>query len=141
MSSGGIIGLMHRTSPIARWSALLAMLALVAQALLPAAVMAAPRGHDQRWAVCTASGLKFVERGDRSDFAKPTPTKNAIAGMACLDCVACAMAATETPTANVVAVRYATALKRAASNIALDPRIARAPPRPPGQGPPIALNA
>ena len=112
-------------------AALVAIFALLIQALVPAAAMAA--GSDPRTGliICTAGGATAV-----SSPAAPAPLRKGFGGMPCQDCLAAAMAAITTPDLAIQPVAYVTTrVEHAAAAVAPAPR-ARAPPRPPGQGPP-----
>lgn len=117
--------------------ALLAMLALLVQALIPAAAMA----HDARGAnpaivICTVEGAKTVQVGGD----KPAP--KGFGGYACYQCVAASLAAAIPPDALVSApVLYAARVEVAPPLARRGLAPARAPPRPPSQGPPRRLNA
>jgi lysylphosphatidylglycerol synthetase-like protein (DUF2156 family) len=114
--------------------ALLAMLALLVQALMPAAAMA----HDaagQAVMICTADGAKSVQVA--GDVIGKKDSKG-FAGLACAQCVAVALATTTPPDVAVAPVLYAVRLKPAPRAALTGVALARAPPRPPGQGPPTA---
>jgi hypothetical protein len=118
--------------------ALLAMLALLVQALMPAAAMA----HDaagQAVMICTADGAKTVAvaNGALGDVIGKKDSKG-FAGLACAQCVAVALATTTPPDIAVAPVLYAVRLKPAPRAALTGVALARAPPRPPGQGPPTA---
>ena len=114
--------------------ALLAMLALLAQALMPAAAMA----HDaagQSVVICTADGAKAVDvAGDV--IGKKDP--KGFAGLPCAQCVAVALATTTPPDVAVAPVLYAARIEAAPRAALTGVALARAPPRPPSQGPPTA---
>ena len=119
--------------------ALLAMLALLVQALMPAAAMA----HDasgQSVLICTADGAKTVQvAGDVIGKKDPSPdSKKGFAGLACAQCVAVALATTTPPDIAVAPVLYAARIAPAPRAALTGVALARAPPRPPGQGPPTA---
>jgi len=115
--------------------ALLAMLALLVQALTPAAAMA----HDaagQAVVICTTDGAKTVEvAGDV--IGKPKPAKG-FAGLPCAQCVAVSLATTTPPDVAVAPVLYSVRIESAPRAALAGVAMARAPPRPPGQGPPTA---
>lgn len=115
--------------------ALLAMLALLVQALMPAAAMA----HDaasQAVMICTTDGAKAVQvAGDV--IGKPKPAKG-FGGMACAQCVAVSLATTTQPDIAVAPVLYSARIETAPRAALTGVALARAPPRPPGQGPPTA---
>jgi hypothetical protein len=117
--------------------ALLAMLALLVQALMPAAAMA----HDaagQSVVICTTDGAKTVEVGALGDvIGKPKPMKG-FAGLACAQCVAVSLATTTPPEIGVAPVLYSARIAPAPRAALTGVALARAPPRPPGQGPPTA---
>ena len=83
--------------------------------------------------VCAAGGAQAV-----SSSAAPASGRKSFGGMPCQDCLAAAMAAIAAPHLAFQPVAYAAArVEHAAPAVALAPR-ARAPPRPPGHGPPTA---
>lgn len=114
--------------------ALLAMLAVLVQALMPAAAMA----HDasgQSVLICTADGAKSVEvAGDV--IGKKDP--KGFGGLPCAQCVAVALATTTPPDIAVAPVLYGARIAPAPRAALTGVALARAPPRPPGQGPPTA---
>jgi hypothetical protein len=114
--------------------ALLAMLAVLVQALMPAAAMA----HDaagQSVLICTADGAKSVEvAGDV--IGKKDP--KGFGGLPCAQCVAVALATTTPPDIAVAPVLYSARIQAAPRAALTGVALARAPPRPPGQGPPTA---
>jgi hypothetical protein len=114
--------------------ALLAMLAVFVQALMPAAAMA----HDaagQSVLICTADGAKSVEvAGDV--IGKKDP--KGFGGLPCAQCVAVALATTTPPDIAVAPVLYGARVEPAPHAALTGVALARAPPRPPGQGPPSA---
>jgi hypothetical protein len=118
--------------------ALLAMLALLVQALIPAAAMA----HDaagQSVVICTADGARSVEvaNGALGDVIGKKDSKG-FAGLPCAQCVAVSLATTTPPDVAVAPVLYAARLEAAPHAALTGVALARAPPRPPGQGPPTA---
>jgi hypothetical protein len=119
-----------RTTRI-RLGILAAVLALLGQALLPAAAMAAESLASVRVELCTEQGAQTVLIGADGEVEK------GFAGLPCHDCLAATMAAVAAPELAAVAVTYVSAeIRHSAPTPALQPR-ARAPPRPPGQGPPF----
>ncbi len=118
--------------------ALLAMLALLVQALIPAAAMA----HDatgQSVLICTAEGAKSVEvAGDVIGKKDPSNPGKGFGGMPCAQCVAVSLATTTPPAVAVAPVLYAARIAPAPVAALTGVALARAPPRPPGQGPPTA---
>lgn len=118
----------------ARLALWLGVLALLVQALLPAAALAAqsrsPGG--EQMAICTSVGVRTVAV-DPSEDAK-TP----FAGLPCQDCLAAAVAALPAPDPAAEPVAYARARIDHGPERSWAPQLARAPPRPPGQGPPQA---
>jgi len=108
--------------------ALVAAFALLVQALIPAFAMAAP-GAAGDMLVCTQAGLQAAP-GDTG-----TPPA---ADHACKHCLCPAPATDPPPTMSVRRIAYAvTEAPRAPRSQRLIPP-ARAPPRPPGQGPPTS---
>ena len=131
---------MRATSPEARATSrrptaalLLALFALLLQSLLPAAALAAQAGgrKGDTIVICTQMGVQTI----RTDGGKP-PAKG-FAGLPCQDCLGPATAVTAAPQAPAVEpVVYAYVhVERRPDSVTL-PVGARAPPRPPGQGPP-----
>jgi hypothetical protein len=115
----------------------LAALALLVQALIPAAAIA----HDAAnggltLSICTGQGLKTITLGD----GKSEPAGKHFMGLHCTACAFANFAAVDGPQADLLArpVHYT------AQAIVFQPERtfaaaqARAPPRPPGQGPPIS---
>lgn len=116
-----------------RLGILAAVLALFAQALLPAAAMAAESIGSARIELCTEEGAKTVVIGADGKV------REGFAGLPCVDCLGATLAVTVTPELAITPVAYEAAeVRHLAQAPSLQPR-ARAPPRPPGQGPP-ALN-
>jgi hypothetical protein len=116
--------------------ALLAMLALLVQSLIPAAAMAHEAGTGQSFVICTVDGAKTVT----IDGQAPAPKKG-FAGLPCYQCVAASLAVTDTPDSLVsLPVLYAARVEIAPPMARRGMAPARAPPRPPGQGPPHHLN-
>jgi hypothetical protein len=111
--------------------ALLAVFALLVQALVPAIANAAPARPGEPQVICTGHGLSTIHYGDAA------PAKGALAGH-CEHCV-CPPAALSPPASAepAVAVAYAVAARPETAAADLPPP-ARAPPRPPGQGPPVS---
>jgi hypothetical protein len=117
-------------------AALLAVLALLVQALIPAAAMARPDASGGV-VICTATGTLTIGSDGKPQAQHEAPHKG-FGGMPCQDCLAVAMAAVVTPELAVQPVSYAAErVEHAPVTRLLEPR-ARAPPRPPGQGPPTA---
>jgi hypothetical protein len=113
-------------------AALVAVFALMVQALVPAAAMAATPDASGRTVICTQDGTATVSFG-----GQPSKPKG-FAGMPCQDCLAAALAVTQTPELAIQPVIYVAArVEHAPARRTIEPR-ARAPPRPPGQGPPTA---
>jgi len=117
--------------------ALLAALAVLAQTLVPAVAMARSTSAGEAIIICTAEGAKLIRVGGE----EPAPTK-IFGGFKCGQCVAASLAAiTPDPAATIAPVRYAVRLEVAIVRTLGVRGHARAPPRPPGQGPPSFLNA
>ena len=115
------------------FAALVAVFALLIQAMLPAAAMASNNAADPFGVICTATGTAVA-----SSHAPGNPPAKGFAGMPCQDCLAAAMAVVQTPELAIAPVAYAVArIEHQPARRQLAPR-ARAPPRPPGQGPPTA---
>jgi hypothetical protein len=108
--------------------ALVAVFALLVQALVPALAAASPLQASAQ-VICTGHGLKTVPPGDTAPM-KQSP------GGACDHCVCIPLAAAPAPVSFAIrSPSYALAVTPEAIWSDLPPP-ARAPPRPPGQGPP-----
>jgi len=121
----------RRRAGVAAW---LGVLALLIQALLPAAALAAhSRAPGDQIVICTLAGVKTVAVGDHQ-----TKGGKGFAGLPCADCLAATTAAVAAPELGVARTAYASARIDHAPERRWAPQLARAPPRPPGQGPPQA---
>jgi hypothetical protein len=112
---------------------LLAVLALLVQALLPAAAMAAQPRAGIPMVICTAMGVQTV--------AAPSSGKSGkgFAGLPCQDCVAASIAVITAPAPLIAgAVTYVAQRVEHVPSVDLALRGARAPPRPPSTAPPTA---
>jgi len=117
-------------------AALLAVFALMLQGLIPAAAMAGASGAGGASIICTQTGIGTLA-ADGKTLGAPSHHKR-FGGLPCQDCLAASMAALAPDPAPVEPVAYLTARADIApAGRLLEPR-ARAPPRPPGQGPPAA---
>lgn len=115
-------------------AALLAIAALLIQALLPAAAMAAQaRPGGATLVICTQMGPQTVKVGDAGK-----PHKGGFAGLPCPDCLVAASAALPAPEPLLLPISYAVAHVEHVAVRRTAPQLARAPPRPPSQGPPTA---
>lgn len=113
--------------------AAIAIFALLIQALIPAAAMAAqPDG--QAGFICAAPGGHLDQAAKTQAPSRP----KGFAGMPCQDCLAAAAAAIVAPPLDLSAAPAVFA--RVVHHIRPAVRLvfAHAPPRPPGQGPPTA---
>jgi hypothetical protein len=111
-------------------AALLIVFALMVEALAPSAAMAADWAPPGGMVICTSEGM--VTAPVDGDAGKA----NGFAGVPCQDCLAAAMAFLPAPELAVLQVAYVGARVEHASAPVLRTPCARAPPRPPGQGPP-----
>lgn len=113
---------------------LFAVFALMLQALMPTMAMAAQPQLAGADIICIGGRIHTVAPDGRPE----APAKT-MGGMPCQDCLAAAMAVVApAPAPTVQRVAYAIArIEHAPVRSVLAPR-ARAPPRPPGQGPPTA---
>ncbi|HLZ82549.1 MAG TPA: DUF2946 family protein [Caulobacteraceae bacterium] len=113
--------------------ALFVMFALMVQALIPTSAMAA--SGDGHVTICTAEGTQTFAPDGKPD----SPAHHH--GSACADCLAAALVtATPPPALDIQPVAYTVSrVEHATPTDRIVPR-ARAPPRPPGQGPPISLQ-
>jgi hypothetical protein len=108
--------------------ALVAVFALLVQALIPAFAVAAPATAGEML-VCTQTGLQTAP----GDTGAPVPADHA-----CKHCL-CPATVTDPPAvASVQRVAYAVAAAPASPRPERRIPPARAPPRPPGQGPPTS---
>lgn len=110
--------------------------ALLVQALLPAAALAAQaRTRGEQLVICTSMGVRTISvtadgAGQDDDSSK------GFAGLPCQDCLAAAGAVIPAPHSAAQPVAYAYAAVEHSPERSWAPQMARAPPRPPGQGPP-----
>jgi hypothetical protein len=111
--------------------ALFAAFALLVQALIPAIASAAPPG-DLALVICTSAGLQAAP-GPDGHPGQPGGEH------ACQHCLCPAPATAAPPTFEPQPVAYVIAEAPRASFPPAAPATARAPPRPPGQGPPRIL--
>lgn len=119
-------------------AALVAVFALMAQALIPAAAMAAQPDAAGAMVICTAAGTQTLT-ADGKPAAPASGSHRGFGGMPCQDCLAAAMAVVApSPVPAIEPVVYALARVDHAPVVRLPAPRARAPPRPPGQGPPTA---
>lgn len=122
-------------------AALAAMLAVFVQVLTPAAAMA----HDLRESgsaivICSAEGAKVVILAQDGSI-RTAPAKGFM-GLKCSDCVGPTLAVTlDTPVPAVAPAEYAAFVETPVQRVLGVRGHARAPPRPPSQGPPQILNA
>ncbi|MET3664218.1 DUF2946 family protein [Caulobacter sp. 1776] len=122
-------------------AAIAAMLAVCVQVLSPSAAMA----HDLResgsaFVICSAEGSKVVILGD--DGSVRTAPAKGFMGLKCSDCVGAALAVTlDAPVPAIAPVQYAQVVETPVARVLGVRGYARAPPRPPSQGPPLSLNA
>lgn len=122
-------------------AALAAMLAVFVQAMTPAAAMA----HDLResgsaMVICTADGSKVVIV-DEDGSVRTAPAKGFM-GLKCSNCVGPTLAVTlAAPLPAIAPVQYAVFVETPVQRVLGVRGHARAPPRPPSQGPPQNLNA
>lgn len=108
-----------------------ALVALLVQALLPAAAMAAESLGAQAIEICSDEGATTVVL--KSDG---TVREKGFAGLPCHDCLGATLAFVALPDLAVVPVAYPVAeVRHVAATTPVDVH-ARGPPRPPGQGPP-----
>lgn len=122
-------------------AALAAVLAVLVQALTPAAAMA----HDLRESgstivICSAEGSKVVIL-DADGSVRTAPAKGFM-GLKCSNCVGPTLAVTiDAPVPAIAPVTYAEFVQAPVARVLGVRGHARAPPRPPSQGPPANLNA
>ena len=121
--------------------ALVAVFALMVQALIPAAAMAADAraaGLPGALVICTGHGTETLGLDGKAAPGSPGSHRG-FGGMPCQDCLAAAIAAVApSPAADIQLVVYRVARVDHAPAVSLLAPRARAPPRPPGQGPPTA---
>ena len=128
----------QRRTPRPHWpvAALAAVLALLVQALLPAAALAAQSVGGSSFQVCSAEGAKTVVLG--ADGKVQVPQKG-FAGLPCQDCAAVTAAVVITPPLSLERVSYAVAVAPHVEAAGPGIKLARAPPRRLGQGPPTRI--
>lgn len=111
-------------------AALVGVLALLAQALLPAAAVAATAAGSRQVELCSSEGREVVVLDKHGAPVAP------FAGLPCMDCVGAITAAIAPPVPMVARVAYAeTTHYIAPVRLRVRPAI-RAPPRPPSRAPP-----
>jgi hypothetical protein len=125
-----------RRTALSPMAALAAILALLVQALLPAAALAARSVGVARIEVCSDQGAKTVLVG--ADGRVQAPQKG-FAGLPCQDCAAMASAAVVAPPVSLEPVAYAVALAPHVEAAGPGIKRARAPPGRLGQGPPTGI--
>jgi hypothetical protein len=119
-------------------AALMAVFALLVQALIPAAAVAGQADAAGAVVICTAAGPQTVT-ADGRPAAPVSGSHKGFGGMPCQDCLAAAMAVVApSPAPAIEPIVYAMARIDHAPIARLPAPRARAPPRPPGQGPPTA---
>jgi hypothetical protein len=121
----------RRSAAVRFGPAVIGLFALLIQALLPAAALAGQRpAGGETIVICTQMGVQTLTVGDQ-------PAEG-FAGLPCIDCLAVSMATAPPPEISVAPVDYLVqTVERAPPTADLALRAARAPPRPPGQGPPL----
>ena len=119
--------------PLGLLPAILAVLALLTQVLMPAVVAAQEAGGARTVVLCTVEGEKIVTLPNDS---APKP----FAGFKCHDCVIAAVTAVVPPSSEGLPVRYSAIVRHELAQAWRAPEPARPPPRPPSQGPPTAFD-
>lgn len=109
---------------------LFAVAALLIQALVPAAALAAESMGAVRVELCTPQGATTVVLDHDGKAQK------GFAGLPCHDCLGATLAVTTTPELSVVPIAYVAERIAQVATVEVVLRGARAPPRPFGQGPP-----
>ncbi len=110
--------------------AILAVLALMMQALVPAVAMAHGPGESRTVVLCTQQGEKTVTVRDE---APP----GSLAGYKCHDCVIAAVTAVSPPSPEGLPVQYAAVVRHERSLAGPKALPARPRLKPPSQGPPV----
>ncbi len=118
------------------WAPFAAILALFVQALLPAAALAAQSAGGARIEICSAQGSQTVLIS--ADGRAKAPQRG-FAGLPCQDCAAMVSATVITPPISLEPVAYAIAQVRHVEAAGPGIKLARAPPRRLGQGPPTDI--
>ncbi|CAN5861925.1 hypothetical protein BH11PSE1_BH11PSE1_20980 [soil metagenome] len=109
---------------------LFAVTALLIQALVPAASLAAESIGAVRIELCTPQGATTVVLDHNGQAQK------GFAGLPCHDCLGATLAMTTTPELSIAPIAYAAERIVQTPTVEVVLRGARAPPRPFGQGPP-----
>ena len=109
--------------------ALLTAFALMVQALIPSLASAAPMSLSDM-VLCTEQGLQSAPAGSVPAQTPP--------GHACQHCICPAIATTLPPVVSILAVAYVVTEALVTATPCGTRPAARAPPRPPGQGPPLS---
>jgi hypothetical protein len=120
--------------PRATWApVLIGLLALLIQALVPSAALAASGDRPERtMVICTAMGAQTITLTDDDG-----ETRQGFAGLPCQDCLGLSIAASPPPLLTLVRAHFPTGVAPETTTTEPGLRRARAPPRPPSQGPPI----
>jgi hypothetical protein len=124
MPKAATTGAKHR-----RWGLFAALLALFAQALLPAAALAIETARAQQTVLCTAEGPQIVTLDAQGE------PRQGFGGLPCQECLGVTLAVVVPPPTMVNLAPFEPSFSPPAAAPAA-PLIARTPPRPPGQGPP-----
>lgn len=111
-------------------AAILAVLALLLQALAPGMSMAQTRDGTRTMVLCTSAGEKTVTL---PDDGAPKP----FAASRCHDCVMAAVVTVTPPSPASLPVRYAAVVRHELAQAHPTVLPPRPPPRPPSQGPPV----
>jgi hypothetical protein len=120
-----------KTPPRTPVAVLVALFAVIIQLMAPSSMMAAEAVRPaETMVVCTSMGIETMSVPMQHESGK------GFAGLPCQDCLGPAVAALPASLAPPVAIAYSvTRIERSPlARYAVQP--ARAPPRPPGQGPP-----
>jgi len=127
----------RRISASGALPALVAVLALLVQALIPASAMAQEfrsRASTQTVILCTADGARSVEVAAEKVPGQEHHT--GFAGLKCHDCVMVSIAAVMPPAGDPAPVRYSQIIRVELTRTKAGRAIERPAPRPPSQGPP-----
>lgn len=128
---------MRRNGTAGAWPAVLAVLALLIQGLVPASAVAQDArsvNGELTVVLCTANGLASVT------LPGAPPSHDGSGCIKCHDCVMAAMVVFTPPTPQLAPVRYSQIIEAERVRPDDQPPVSRPPPRPPSQGPPTAFD-
>jgi hypothetical protein len=129
---------LRRNGPLSALPALLAVLGLLLQGLIPASAMAQEawsQGKVRTVVICTSAGEQTI-----AVPADSVPHDQGFAGFKCHACVMASLVAVTPPVPDIAPAQYCEIIRAEHARSTAQPIFARPAPRPPSQGPPTAFN-